>query len=128
MNNLKALLLIPVLIIQLSGILTNKCWESFQLAELSEKVCPNINRETITKTTESTNYLVILKNEKIGCVNSPICCKETTIECLDQPEIISKKKENLPVKKTTENNQRPLRRVSLISHIRFIGPGSGELF
>lgn len=128
MNNLRTLLLISVLVIQIPGILTSNSWNSLQLAEFAGKVCQNIKCQTSSKAAESVKDLHIFKKGEIGSVDSPICRKEASIFEIAQPEIITKKNGNIPTKVNPISNQQPARKVSVISNARFIETGGADLF
>jgi len=128
MNNLRALFLIPVFFIQISGFLMSHNSESIGSSEHSGKIHQDIKYETSSITVASSKDLQMHKKEEIRCVNNTLCCKETPLKVLVQPTIITKTTENLPLKTVPCQKKKPQRRVSVISHIRFIGTGSEELF
>ena len=128
MNNFRTLLLIPVLVIQMSGILTNFSWDSLQLAELSKKVCREIKNETLSKIPKSTtDYL--FKREALKCENNPINRKEIPLKCEIHSKVNLKKSEyRTPAKKDSIDSQLPVKKVSVISNVLFSGTGNAELF
>ncbi len=128
MNNFRTLLLIPVLVIQLLGLLTNISWKSLQLTEFDTEVCKDVKRETPAKIVEPAADFQLIKKEEFPGFNNPICRKETPLKCEIQPVVISKKRVNLSVKKASAGNQRVIQKSSAISKISFNGTVTAVLY
>jgi len=128
MNNLRTLLLIPVFVIQISGILSNISWGSILTTELSAKVSREIKRETLAKTSEALKDFHMTKREALKCENNPVYRKETPLRYEISPEVIVKQSESLSVKKDSTDNRRSEKKVSVITNVLFNGTGNAELF
>ena len=126
MNNLRTLLLIPAFVFQMSGSLINFSWNSLPLTELSEKVCHNIKRETMSVISKSSKDYV-LKSEDLKCENNPIIRKESPLKCEIHPKVILKKCEPLPAKKDSADNQQTVKKISVITNVLFNGTGNARL-
>ena len=127
MNNFRMLLLIPVLLFQMSGCLTNFSWNSLLLTGLSEKVCHNIKSKTFSILPESAKDYVV-KKEDLKCDNNPICRKDNPLKCEIHPKIVVKKCGSISAKKDSVNNQITVKKVSVVSNVIFNGTGNAKLF
>ena len=101
---------------------------SMLLAELSGKVSQNIQHETSSKIAEPVKELITVKREEITCENNSICRKETPLPFVVQPQLITKKDADLPIKKSSAEINRPIKRVSAITNILFNNTGNAALF
>jgi hypothetical protein len=128
MNYLRTLILISVFFIQISGLMMNNISESFRSSETSSIVTHELKFENSHISETPSKVLQLQKKEEPTCENNPLCRKEAPIKGLDQPGIITKTTENIPVKTAPTENKKPLRKVSVISRLRNIGTGSTELF
>jgi len=128
MNNLRTLLLIPVFVIQISGILTNVSCGSLLSAELSGKVRREIKRESISKTQEIMKDFHLIQREELNCENTPIYLKEASLTCENRPNVVVKKSETLTTKKDSTDNRQSAKKVSVITNVLFSGTGNARLF
>ncbi len=128
MNNFRTIILILVTTIQISGILKNISWESIRMISLTEKVCKEIKHETSSKMDKGAHQMNLNLNEAIQGLNNPICGNEAKLKSALQTKIISDKQEELPVTKTSENNQQPAQSHTRISQISFNAAVSADLF
>ena len=128
MNNLRTLLLIPVFVIQISGILTNVSCGSLLSAELSGKVRREIKRESISKTQEILKDFHFIQREELNCENTPIYRKEASLTCENRPNVVIKKSETLSTKKDSTDNRQSAKKVSVITNVLFSGTGNARLF
>ena len=121
------LLLIPVLVFQMSGGLTNFCWNSNLLTELSDKVCQSIKRETLALLPESSKDYVITRGV-LKSENNPICRKDNPLKCEIHPKIVVKKCGSISAKKDSADTQIIVKKVSAITNVIFNGTGNAKLF
>jgi len=128
MNNFRTIILILVTTIQISGMLTNISWESIRMISLAGKFCKEIKHEPSTKMDKRTHQMNLNLNEAIHGQNNPICGNEATLKSSVQTKTISDKQDELPVEKTSENNQQPAESNSGINQISFNAAVSAELF
>ena len=128
MNNFRTIILILVTTIQISGILTNISWESIRMTSLAGKVCKEIKHETSSKLDKQSPNSNLNLNETRQGQNIPICGKVATLKSEVLAKINSDKLGELPVVKTSENNQQPAKSNSGMSQISFNTAVSAELF
>ena len=128
MNNFRTIILILVTTIQISGMLTNINWESIRMTSLAGMVCKEIKHETSSKMDKQSTNSNLNLNETIQGQNIPICGKVTTLKSEVLAKITSEKQDELPVVKTSENNQQPAKSNSGIGQISFNTAVSAELF
>ncbi|HZK94119.1 MAG TPA: hypothetical protein VFC67_07920 [Prolixibacteraceae bacterium] len=128
MNNLRTIILILVTTIQISGMLTNISWESIRMISLTGKVCKEIKHEASSKMDKRTHKMNLNLNRVIQGQSNPICGNEATLKSATQTKIISDKQDEIPVVKTSENNQQPANSNSGMSQISFNASVSAELF
>jgi len=128
MNNFRTIILILVTTIQISGILTNISWESIRMTSLAGKVCKEIKHETSSNMDKQTQQLNLNSNDAIKDQSNPIFGKVATLKSGVQSNITSEKQNELPVLKTSENNQQQVKNNSGMSQISFNVAVSAELF
>jgi len=128
MNNFRTIILILVTTIQISGMFTNISWESISMTSLAGKVCKEIKHETSSKMDKQTQQLNLNSNDAIQGKSNPICVKVATLKSGVQSKITSDKQDELPVVKTSENNQQQVKSNFGMSQISFNAAVSAELF
>ena len=128
MNTFRTLILIVVSTIQISGMFSNISWDSLLSTKIAGKVCNEVKHVNFFKKSESERDLRLTKNDGLQIVNSTICRKEAPLKTAVKPEISSNKSNDLPIVKTLDNNQQPLKSISGISQITFNATVSAELF
>lgn len=128
MNTFRTVILILVTTIQISGILTNISWESIRMTSLAGKVCKEIKHETSSKMDKQTHHLNLNLNDVIQDQSNPNRVKVATLNSGEQTKITSDKQNELPVVKTSENNQQRVKSNSGMSQISFNAAVSAELF
>jgi hypothetical protein len=128
MNNFRTIILILVTTIQISGMLTNISWESIRMTSLAGKVCKEIKHESSSKMDKPTQQLNLNSNDVVQDQSNPICTKVATLKSAVLAKITSEKQDELPVVKTTENNQQPAKSNSGMGQISFNAAVSAELF
>jgi len=128
MNTFRTLILIVVSTIQISCMFSNISWDSLQSTKLVGKFCNEVKHVNFFKKSESGRDLRLTKNDDLQVINSTICRKEAPLKSAVKPEISSNKSNDLPVAKTLENNQQPIKNISGISQISFNATVSAELF
>ncbi len=77
---------------------------------------------------DESKHQLSLKEEDIQRINSNGVAIESQLKNAEQPLIISNKSDDLPVIKTSENNQQPIKSISGVSQIIFNGTVNAELF
>lgn len=128
MNTFRTLILILVSTIQISGMFSNISWDSLQSTKLAGKVCNEVKHVKFFNKSESGRDLRLAKNDDLQIINSTICRKEAPLKSAVKPVISSNKSNDLPVVKTLDNDQQPIKNISGISQITFNGTVSAELF
>jgi len=128
MNNFRTIILILVSTIQISGMFTNISWESICMTSLAGKVCKEIKHETSSRMDKQTHQMNLNLKEAIQGQRNPICGNEATLKSAEQTKMTSDKQDELPVVKTSGNNQQPAKSNSGMSQISFNATVSAELF
>ena len=128
MNTFKTLILIVVSTIQISGMFSNISWDSLQSTKLAGKFCNEVKHVNFFKKSESGRDVQLTKNDDLQVINNTICRKEAPLKSVVKPEISSNKSNDLPVMKTLDNNQQPIKNITGIGQITFNGTASAELF
>jgi hypothetical protein len=103
-------------------------WDSFQSTKLAGKVFNEVKHVSFFKKSESGRDLRLTKNDDLQIINSTIDRKEAPLKSAVKPVINSNKSNDLPVVKTLDNNQQPIKNISGIRQITFNGTVTAELF
>jgi len=128
MNTFRTLILILVSTIQISGMLSNISLDSLQSTKLAGKICNEVKSANYFKKSDSGRDLHLTKKEDLKRMNNSINIAEEPLMSVEKPVISSNKSNDLPVAKTLENNQQPIKNISGISQISFNATVSAELF
>ena len=122
MNSFRALLLIPYLVLQISGLFTISSWVPRQLAYLTGMVRLELRDDSLAKTGGTTKSLPI----ESKCENSPICHKEAPLTYIAQPQALPKDRCIIQAKRAIKDQ--PNKNKTLRWHLHFDGTGNAELF
>ena len=127
MSNFKTLLIIPFMVLQMTGVLSGISWDNIQLAQFAGNICKEIKCEVSSGISESSKDLQIKKEADFKEENIPICPKEIALKCAGTP-VLMKTKNDSSDKGNSQGAQQQNQKNSEKIHIQFGETVKARLF
>ena len=127
MSNFKTLLIIPFMVLQMTGVLSGISWDNIQLAQFAGNICKEIKCEVSSGISESSKDLQIKKEADFKELNTPICPKEISLKCEETPALI-KTQDDRSVKVNPQGAQPQIHKKSEKNPIQFGETVKAQLF